>query len=229
MTAHIVYRKNVFLIVVFSTLFIASMELIFLYLVKSRILSLIFLLLIVVPIFCIPLLLTYFTKKIKLEFYVLSFTVESSKGNVIISKKEIELKNISSYSIRLPTNNFSDIKFKMKDGTSFSYSFSKKRKAEDDCDCDELIALFHSSINNYNHQVSNENKISFLPSFYASFSGLIVITTLSVLLIISMIVISSIKGTSSIPFTFVFAVLIIFQLISKRKKELDYYKKTTIN
>jgi len=170
-------------------------------------------------------LLNLFTKKAFVELYSDPFLVRIFNRDENQSENANSLNDILSYSVQFPTDNMSDIKFKLKNGTSPYYSFFQKKKTAEDTDSEELINSFHSLIKNYNQQASTENKIVFLPSFYASTAGLVVISLLSALLILAILIVSLFKGVSSLPFTFIFTVLIIFQLVVKRKKELDYYKR----
>lgn len=226
MNAHIVYRKELFLKGVAYVLICLLLGLMATYLLKSRAVSIILLILMVLPVFFMRIVLKLFTKKVFIDLYSDHFIVRILNRDGSEAESEINLIDILSYSIQFPTDSISDIKFKLRNGAALYYSFSKIKQTAEDTDSEELINSFHSLINNYNRRASSENKIVLLPSFYASITGLVVIGLLSALLILTIIIVSLFKGASSLPFTFVFTVLIIFQLIVKRKKELDYYKRT---
>jgi glutaredoxin 2 len=169
-------------------------------------------------------LLNLFTKKVLVELYSDHFIVRHFNRDGSQTEIETCLNDILSYSVQFPTDKISDIKFKLKNGMAIYYSFFHKKTAQH-TDNEELINSFHSVIKKYNQQAPTVNKIVFLPSFYASTSGLVVISLLSSLLIIAIIIVALFKGVSSLPFTFIFTVVIIFHLIVKRKTELGYYKK----
>ena len=221
----LVYRRELFFKAIAYVLVCLAMGLASTYLLKSRVISIVLLILLVLPIFFIRMLLNLFTKKALIELYADRYVIKIFNRDGSQAESETRLNDILSYSVQFPTDNMNDIRFRLKNGATPYYSFIQKRKADEDTDSEKLINSFHSLIRNHNQQVSAENKIVFLPSFYASTIGLVIISSLSGLLIVTILIVSLFKGASSIPFTFIFTVMIIFQLITKRKRELDYYEK----
>lgn len=224
MNTHIVYRKKLFFEAIIYVLVCLCLGLVATYLLKSRVVSIILLILMIFPIFFLRVLLKLYTKKAIIEFYLDRFIIKIFNRSKSDFEREINLRDIISYSIQFPAENISDIKFKFKNGMSQYYSFTSK-KDDKDIESEELINSFHLLIRNYNQQILGHNEIIFLPSFYASKKGLAIIILLSIFLILAIILVSLLKGVSSLPFTFIFTILIILQLVIKRNKELNYYRK----
>jgi len=138
-------------------------------------------------------------------------------------KGEINLEEVKSYSVQVPNDRFSSIKFNLRNGRSVEYSFFQKKQADDNITAEDLIGVFNQLIKTYNI-ASNKNKIELRPSFYATKAGLYCIVGLCVFLAVGIILASFVKG-NALPLSFLFAAILIIQLMMKRKSELDYYKK----
>jgi hypothetical protein len=123
MYSHIIYRRKLFqhiiiYIIVFLLLGLAST-----YILKSKTLSIIFLILLVAPLFFLKLLLRKYTKKIAFQFYNDCFIIVlDNLENTIL------LNQIESYSLQLPNEKFNSIKFNLKNNQSLDFSFLKKNK-----------------------------------------------------------------------------------------------------
>ena len=222
MDTYIIFRKELFIkamlyIVVCSIVGMASI-----YLIKSKILSIISVCMIVLPIPFFKLLLKKFTKKTVINLFDDSFviTIINSDGNEI--QKEFILKEINSYSIQFPNDNYRSIKFNLRSGKTFEYSFFQKPRNEKETPAEKIIDSYNLLIKDYN-KVNNANQIQFKPSFYATSSGLLCIIGLSALFILATIVVMF-KNEKVVPVTLFFGFILIIQLIMKRRKELIYYK-----
>ncbi len=231
MNTHLVYRRELFIRGIVYILVCLLLGLTATYILKSKTARIVLLCLMVLPIFFIKALMRLFTRKAYIVIHGDRFvvTVYDRKGRE--RKNSTTFNDVKSYSVQLPTLNTADIKFNLKNGHSQSYSFSTDKKNIDYTNGKELILCFQSFINKFNQASPDINKIFLCPSFYASNKGLTVIRVLSICLITGVLIISSTKGMSSLPFSFLFTVLIIFQLLIKRKRELEYYnliKKKTI-
>lgn len=224
MDTHIVYRRQLFFKAIAYVSVCLVLGLATTYLLKSKTISIVLLILMVLPVFFIRMLLNLSTKKVFIELQAEFFIVRILNTDGSKSEVKTDLDNILSYSIQFPADNMSDIKFKLKNDEICYYSFFQRKKNSEDVDSEELINSFHSLIMNYNRKTLSGNKIVFLPSFYASFKGLIFISSLSGLLIITVVAVSLFRGLSSVPFTFIFTLLIILQLGLRRKKEIEYFK-----
>jgi len=128
MNTHVVYRKELFFKGITYVLICLALGLIATYLLKSKVTSIVLLILMVLPIFFIRMLLNLFTKKAFVELYSDHFIVRIFNRDGNQSENETSLNDILSYSVQFPTDNMSDIKFKLKNGTSTYYSFFQKRK-----------------------------------------------------------------------------------------------------
>ena len=223
MYTHIVYRKEMFLKGMIYTLAFLVMGLASTYLLKSRVAGVFIITIMVLPIFFLGAIIKKFTRKIFIQLSPGHFaaTVLNANGGEVQS--EVNLNVLRSYSIQIPNDKFSTIKFTFEDGKSFEYSFFQKQQSDESITTDELISSFHSLIREYNN-TSTTNKIIFKPSFYASNAGLFCIIGLSVFFIIA-IYLASLSKTKALPVSLLFGFILILQLILKRKKELDYYKR----
>ena len=102
----------------------------------------------------------------------------------------------------------------------FEYSFFQEKQRDDDLSGKELINNFNLLIKAHNNNSLDSLKIIYLPSFYATPSGLYVLVGLSLFLILAIFLLTF-YSEKSLPGTFIFSLLLIFQLIAKRKRELD--------
>ena len=188
------------------------------YLLKSRVVSIVLLILMVAPLFFLRLLVRKFTKKIAFTFYDDYFiTVVDDK-----IENTVSLNRIKSYCLQLPNERYNSIKLRTKDDKAIEYSFFQRKQNNEDTDADELIRQFRLLINDFNKK-SSTDRIELRPSFFASKQGQYTIVALVGLLIFGMIL-WAFFSEKSLPFTFVFSVLLIIQMMVRRKRELDYYK-----
>lgn len=228
MKTFLVYRRKVFLLAIIYILICLALGLVSTYVLKLKILSIALLLILVLPIILLKQILNFFTRSIFVGLYDDRFVITGSNRSGKSFEDNIKLRDVLSYSIQLPIKNASDIQFNLSNGISYSYSFYQKGNKVGNVSNIELIDSFHLLIKKYNEKKPIENRIILIPSFYASYPGLVVIGLLSTLLIVAIVLISYFKGISSLPFTFIFTILIIFQLLIKRKRESDYYKEAKI-
>lgn len=222
MDAHIIFRKELFIKAILYIIFCSIIGLVSIYLVKSKILSIVSICLIVLPVVFIRVLLKRFTKKtvINLSDDRFIITIINSDRNEI--QKEFKLKEILCYSIQFPNDNYRSIKFYLRDGKTFEYSFFEKPRNEKEVGAERIMDSYNLLIKNYN-KASDANQIQFKPSFYATNIGLLCIIGLSALFFLA-IAITMLKNEKAIPVTLFFGFILIIQLILKRKKELNYYK-----
>lgn len=206
--------------------FCLLLEVIFLYVVKSRAVSIILIIAMVLPLPFMSLLLNAFTRETEVKL-----TPEYFDFGIIINgnklEKRIELAKLESYSIQFPNNKFTSIRFWLAGGEENEFSFFRKKK-EGDADTTELIENFQALIHDYNNRLRLTKQIILRPSFYASNSGLYVIIGLSVFFLAG-IFFAFFYSQKSMPITFVFSSILILQLILKRKKDLDYYKRLILD
>jgi hypothetical protein len=165
-----------------------------------------------------------FTREICIQFHIGYFTVEIYDKKRGDSQRKYKLNELISYSIQFPNDRFSSIKFWLINNKTIEYSFFQKKQSEKEVDTTYLFDAFHKLINDYNVSADDPNKISLRPSFYASSLGLFCIIGLSVAFLIA-ILLYSLDNVKSLPITFVFSLMLILQIIAKRKKELDYFRK----
>ena len=224
MQTHISYRKKFFIKAMVYISICTSFGIISMYLLKSKNLTLVSIGLMIVPFLFITFLLKRYTKKMNINFYSDSFATSIIDGVENVSENTIYLRNIKSYSIQFPNDNFNSIKFKLRDGGNLEYSFFQKKKYDNDIESAELINSFHLLISNYNSTKINSDKVLFKPSFYGTRAGLYTIISLVAFLIFALLL-YSVYGTKPLPLTFLFSLILIVHLAIRRKKDLDYYKK----
>ncbi len=227
MNTHIIFRRELFLKASIYIIVCVLLGLLSTYILKSKVLSIIILIILVLPIFLMRLLIKRFTRKISIQFFSDHFTIELSDESKKNIETKIDLKNIASYNIQFPNEKFNSIKFRLRSSKSIEYSFFQKKEEDGDVDNKELFNSFHSLIKEYNNNFP-ENKIIFLPSFFATNTGLYIIIALSTLFIFTILLFSFVNE-KSLPVTMIFSFLLILQLIVKRKSDLDYYKKMRQN
>jgi hypothetical protein len=221
MQTHIVYRRELFLKAMVYLIVCLGVEIVLIEVVRSTAISIVGLIIMVLPLALLPLLLGVFTREVSIDLHPdqFNFEIRNKKGPV---EKVIRLSELDSYSIQFPTDRFSSIRFNVSDGKSHEFSFFKQKKDVSDVDAAELIESFRRVINDYNSRREITRRITLRPSFYASNGGLYLIIGLSVFLFAG-ILLAFYKG-KSVPLAFLFSLILIFQLIWKRWKELQYYK-----
>jgi hypothetical protein len=202
-----------------------GIQIFFLEVVRTNIFSTIIVIAMVLPVPFIPLFLAMFTRLVYIELSPdqFNFEIMNRRGSVV---KTIELSAIESYCIQFPSSRFASIRFNVNNGKSREFSFLRKKKGVSDVDATELIETFRKAINDYNSRKEIVRKILLRPSFYASNGGHYCIIGLSVLL--SAGVLLALHKGKSVPLTFLTSLLLIFQLVSKRKDELRYYRSMEI-
>jgi hypothetical protein len=217
------YRKELFVKAILYILGCALLGIASTYWLKSIVISVICLIGMIGPVFFIGLIKRKFTRKIifGIDRQQVKTTITDSDGKE--EKGEINLEEVESYSVQIPNDRFTSIKFNLRNGGSVEYSFFQKKQANDSITAEDLIDFFNQLIKAYN-SASNKNKIELRPSFYATKAGLYCIVGLCVLLGVGLFLASFVKG-KALPLSFLFAVILILQLMLKRKSELDYYKK----
>lgn len=221
MQTHIVYRRELFAWAIGYLIVCLGAEIVLIEVVKSTAISLVGLMAMVLPLALMPLLLRVFTRDVNVDLSPDQFRFEimNKKGP---EEKIIKLSEIESYSIQFPTNKINCIRFNLTDGRSLEFSFLKHRKDVSVVDSVELIERFRSAIGEYNSGKAVVRKILLSPSFYASTKGLYCIIGLCVFLVAA-ILLAFYKG-KSVPLAFLFSLILVSQLISKRWKELQYNK-----
>ena len=200
-----------------------GVDIVLLEVVKLTVLSVIGLIILILPLPLMPLLFRAFTRQMHIELESDQFNFEI-EGKVDRINKVIIMSSLESYSIQYPNERFCSIRFNTSDGKSKEFSFFTKKRDPADTDSAELLEIFRKSIYNYNSRKEITRKIFFRPSFYARNAGLYCIIGLSVFLFMGICIASFYKG-KTIPLTFLTSLLLIAQLIQKRSKDLEYYKK----
>jgi uncharacterized membrane protein len=223
MQTHIIYRKELFLKVMIFILVTLGVDILLSEVVKLTVLSISGLIILVLPLLLMPLLFRAFTRQVHIELDSEQFNFEivekADRTNKVISMSSLE-----SYSIQYPNERFCSIRFNTSDGKSQEFSFFTRKRDPADMDSAELLEIFRKSIYNYNSRKEVIRKIVFRPSFYARNEGLYCIIGLSVFLFVGICIASFYKG-KTIPLTFLASLALIVQLIQKRSKDLNYYKK----
>jgi len=199
------------------------LAIVFLYVVKSTAVCIILFIAMVLPLPFMPLLLNAFTRETDIELNPdhFNFGIVNKDGKL---EKRIELAELESYSVQFPNNKFTSVRFWLRGGEANEFSFFREKK-EGDINTTELIENFRALIHDYNNRPGITEKIILRPSFYASNSGLYCIVGLSAFFLAG-IILASFYSEKSMPVTFVFSLILIVQLILKRKKDLQYYKIT---
>src|SRR5450631_2647118 len=167
MQAHIIYRKELFVKGIIYVIICASLGVLSTYLLKSRVIGIILLIILVIPIPFMRMLLKRFTRKIIINLYIGYFTFEIVNKGGIEFQKKYDLNDLRSYCIQFPNERFNSIKFRLKNGKSFEWSFFQKKQSDEDVDAEIVIDNFNKSIKDYNNRTTTTNRIIFAPSFYA--------------------------------------------------------------
>jgi hypothetical protein len=194
------------------------------YLLKSKVINIILLIFLIIPLPIIKILLKAFTRKIFIQLEPAYITVEIINNREGQLQRRLDLKDLKSYCIQFPNDKFNSIRFSLRNGKSFEYSFFKQKQSDEDIDTAQLIDAIQHLITEYNNSTTETSRISLVPGFYATFAGLLCIVGLSVSFAVAMFLFS-LQNARSLPVTFLFSFLLIVQLIIKRKRDLDYFKK----
>ena len=223
MSIHIIYRKELFLTAIIYIAVCLLLGLASMYLLKSKGLSILMLIVMVAPFFLFRILIKKFTRQAFFQLYPDHFVTTISNEMRNEFGRKIFFEEILAYNIQFPNDKFCAIKFSLWGGESFEYSLFQKKQNDEDVEGIELIDAFTSAIKNFNLHKPKADKIIFQPSFYATKIGLACIVILSIFFIFA-IILFSLYNEKSLPLTFVFSFILILQLVLKRKKELGYYK-----
>jgi hypothetical protein len=221
MQSHIIYRRELFLKAMVYLIICLGVEIVLIEMVRSTAITVVGLIVMALPLVFLPWLLSAFTREVNIDLNPdqFSFEIMNKKGP---EEKTIKLSELESYSIQIPTDKFNSIRFVGSNGKAHEFSFFKQKKDVSDVDSVELIESFKRAINDYNGREEISKKITLRPSFYASNVGLYCIIGLSVFLFAGILLVFY-KG-KSVPLAFLTSLLLILQLVSKRRKELQYYK-----
>ena len=225
MQSYIIYRKDMALRLTLTILICILLMLFSIYYLKSNSLAFIFCIVVILPLLFIKPIMKKFTRRINIKLQKNFFSVAIIKNdNEDKMYEDYPLNQISTYNIQFPTRKFSAIKLNLKKGKSLEYSFFKEKQFVEQTDTEELLKSFQAMIKNYNNMVSTKEQILFVPSFIASFYGLISIVVM-VALLSAAILIHILYQVKTLPITLFFGFTLIIQLMLKRKSDLDYYNK----
>jgi len=177
----------------------------------------------------------YFTSDVILRITETSFIVsklnKNKNKNTLNIEKIYELNTIDSYSFyvgqKTPIQTILTLHSKNGMPKSFNFidkqfkdtkSFNEMFKSE----C--LLILFYNQVKQYNTDKVEENKIQFLPSFFATKTGKIIIYLLAALIIAAIVLHLVIAPKSSFA-TLLISIGLVVGFFSKRKDSLELYKK----
>lgn len=168
---NIIYRGELFLKASIYLIVCTGVLILLVESVRSRPLTLVGLIALLLPLPFLPVLFRQFTKPVKIVLSPeqISFEIMNKNGPI---EKVIPLSNLKSYSMQFPTEKFSSIRFVSWNGRSEEFSFFTYKKDSADSDTAELIGHLRESIKEYNKRRDTATKIAFSPSFYASDLGL---------------------------------------------------------
>jgi len=221
MRTYIIYRKSLFFKTIAYVLVCMGLGILFLEVFKSPFLTIVDFIAMVIPLFLMPLLLKKFTREMLIEldsdrfrFTILGGTQER---DILVS-----LPGLKSYTIYYPNDKLVSMQFNFRGGKSTEFTFFQKKKDASAADSNEIVESIRKTIIEYNAHVDDKQKISLCPSFYASRIGLYFIVALSVLLTIGILFAASYKE-KSLPIAFIFGLLLVFQLMIRRRKDLNFY------
>ncbi len=164
-----------------------------------------------------------FTFYLKIQFNPNSFSITTYRINKNEQTNVYDISDILSYQVIFPNRRFQEIVFNMKSGSHLRLSLLCEKNEKENIDTSEIIIGFHEFIKQYN-AVEFSEKITLLPSFYASKIGLFSIIFLFSLFIAA-IILHIIYDVKTLPITLFLIFLLIIRIILKRKKELDFYNK----
>jgi hypothetical protein len=226
LTSYIIYRKEWAFKWFFSLGLLSGFAFTSDYYLKSRLLTILFLCLILATFILIKPIMRRFTRKaiIQLDNNKISFNILKLATGQQESQLEYSFFDIQSYNIKFPTNRFTCLTLNFNSGNKKEFSFLRRQFNNSQSDTDIVIETVHSTFTQFNILHNATNAIGFKPSFYASKKGLYTIIFLTILLSIEIGI--SIRLNKYLPSTFSLAsILLIGQLISRRMTDLAFYKK----
>lgn len=225
--SYIQYRKAAFFQLMTFLLIIILFIFISAWIIKLKTLVFLFLVIIFLSFIFIDRLFKIFTRKVLI-------TLNDDSFEIVVKKMESDeqekyfmfhLDEIRSYQIQFPNWRFAVIVFNLKSKKTVDFSFLTKKIDTDQEDAILLIESFHKLITDYNKKQTEDERISFSPSFYASQFGLYSIIALTILCIMTVIFFVVSKGLKVLPITLLLEIGLIIQIIIRRKSDAAYYKK----
>ena len=150
------------------------------------------------------------------------FLLNLQKHNIV---KQIDLafKDIEYYKIFFPTPELCVIEFILGDNRNIEFSFIDFDKENNTIPPSEIISVLNKSIKEYN-TTPDAKKILYKHSFIASKKGSVTLFALVVLILIAIALHIFTKQYQTVPVSLLCGFLLLMQLSSQRKIDLNYYK-----
>lgn len=225
MQCYIFYRREVALKLALNGVICLSMIMCSVYLFKSNLISFIFILLMFAPLLFFKSILRKFRRLVLIQ-------LEKEWFSIIVKSESMEdennyvfyLNDIKTYKVQFSNRKFVAMRIDLKSNRHFEYSFFRKKQERNQNAGEEIIESIHLLIKRYNLSSETKNKILFRHSFLSSKMGLFCIIGFSCLFALA-IVMHIIYHIKSLPFTFIFGLSLLIQLIFKRNADLVFNKK----
>ena len=161
-----------------------------------------------------------FLKKIDIGFSFDKISIElfNKEGERLEKKIEIYYHQIKAFKIiNSDKDDTSYLKIICKDGQVISFSFTGQSNEGGKTDVTDLVVKY---IHQFNNKQLPEDRITLIPSFFASKKGTVYIAILTLVLIVVLIY-QIISKPSTIPFSIFASLLLTLQIISQRKRDLQ--------
>lgn len=184
---------------------------------NSKPLTVLFIILLIIPFLFIKQIKKYFTRKVivQLNNNNISFSIKKLNNDEEEQFKDYPLLAISSYKIQFPTNDFISLTIKLNSKKQHEFSFRKNFLNDIETNAESLIETIHKTF--------EQNKIEFVPAFFATKKGLYTIIFLITLSCVPFGM--AIYLNKNLPATIFISIAIILQIISRRVSDLNLYKK----
>ncbi|MDO6430192.1 hypothetical protein Q4E93_06330 [Flavitalea sp. BT771] len=167
-----------------------------------------------------------FTKKIRLDFYAdhFSMAVFNIKTTSQEEMNDFKWDDIDAYGVTFPTIEYTTLKLYFKGGNKLAMTMQgesdKSGKPEKNVISDKLYEI----ISSYNAAASRDKPINFSPAFLATKGGIVFIVGLSALFLIA-IILHLLYNSKPLPITLILGLGSFMQILVKRKKDMEMYKK----
>jgi hypothetical protein len=165
----------------------------------------------------------FFYKKLKIEISAANLIFSIENKEKISTENILTIAKINWFCVDSINPKFYIIRFKLNGGEKVEFTLPQNKIGLGDDDPLTIIKSINNQIINYNISVTDLERIQIRPSFFATSLGLYSIIGVSGLTIITIFLNLIYSSRSRYLFTFI-SIVVVIQLLVKRKSSLSIYK-----
>src|SRR5207253_105458 len=136
---------------------------------------------------------------------------------------ELSFDEIKSYRIQFVNRRFVEITFFLKSGGVMHHSFYRELNDASLTHGDAVMEIVNQKINQFNCSKTVVPKIVLVPSFYASWKGLVVVVFL-ILLLMAASILHVMHSPKVITVSFFLGAMLIINVLIRRNTDIKFYR-----